>query len=111
MGRDATKPVCGVSDKARLKLVSSATEASLESEISLVESIGMILSNNLIIKALMRMRRLVCACVVCEPPKTSFVELWPICNTSDSKYKMHVPCVQIVVFSNLFLTDIERVGA
>ena len=43
MGRDARKPVFRVSDKARLKAVSSATETSQETEIWLVASLDMIL--------------------------------------------------------------------
>ena len=45
MGFDATKPVFGVSDKGRLKPVSSATETSQKIEILLVESLDMILSD------------------------------------------------------------------
>ena len=45
MGLDATKPVFGVSYKARLKPVSLATETSLKIELSLLASLDMILSN------------------------------------------------------------------
>ena len=48
LGRCVTKPVFGVSDKARFKPVSSATEVSQKIEISLVASLDMILSNRLI---------------------------------------------------------------
>ena len=41
----ATKPVFGVSDKVRFKLVSSASETSYNIEILLVASLGIILSN------------------------------------------------------------------
>ena len=44
MGLDTTKPVFGVSDKARIKPVSSATETSQKIEISPVASLDMILS-------------------------------------------------------------------
>ena len=49
LGRDARKTVFGVSDKARLKPVSSA-------EISLAASLGMILSKKRITKVLVRLR-------------------------------------------------------
>ena len=55
MGLTARKPVFGVSDKARLKPVSIATETSQKDEILL----DMILSNKRITKALIRLR--VCA--------------------------------------------------
>ena len=45
MGLVTTKPVFGVSDKARLKPVSSATETSYNIEISLQASLDMILSS------------------------------------------------------------------
>ena len=47
-----TKPVVWVSDKARLKPFSSATETSWNIEIMLVASLDMILSNKPITKAL-----------------------------------------------------------
>ena len=43
MGLDATKSVIGVSEKARLKPVSSATETSKKVEFSLVASLDMVL--------------------------------------------------------------------
>ena len=52
----ARKPVFGVSDKTRLKPVSSATETRYNSEISLVASLDMILFNKRITKALIRKR-------------------------------------------------------
>ena len=55
MGLDATKPVFGVSYKARFKPVVSATEANLNIEISLVPCLDMILSNKRITKALIRL--------------------------------------------------------
>ena len=50
LGLDGTNPVFGVSDKARLKPVSPATETSLKIEISLVASLDMLLSKKLITK-------------------------------------------------------------
>ena len=46
MGLEATEHVFGVSDKARFKPVSSATETSKKIEIYLVASLDMILSKN-----------------------------------------------------------------
>ena len=45
MGRDATKPAFGVSDKVRSKPVSSAIETCKKIVISLVLSLDMVLSN------------------------------------------------------------------
>ena len=56
MGLVARKPVVGVSDKMRLKPVSTATETSLKIEISLVASLDMVLSQKRITKALIRLR-------------------------------------------------------
>ena len=56
LGLDATKPVFGVSEKAKLKPVSSATETSWKIEISLVASLDMILFNKRTTKALIRLR-------------------------------------------------------
>ena len=52
MGLDATKPVFGVSSKARLKPVSSATETSYKIGIPLTTSLDMILSQKRITRAL-----------------------------------------------------------
>ena len=54
LGLVATKPVFGVSDKARLQLksVSSAIETSYKTEISLAASLDMILSKKRMTKAL-----------------------------------------------------------
>ena len=49
------KPVFGLSDKARLKPVPSATETSENSKFSLVARLDMILSNKLMSKALIRL--------------------------------------------------------
>ena len=54
---DATKPVFGVSDKARLKSVSSATETSKKNQISPVASIDKILSKKGITMAMTSLRR------------------------------------------------------
>ena len=64
MGVIATKPVFGVSNKARLKPVSSATETSWKIEILLVPSIDMIMSNEQITKALIRL----CGCTGWSAP-------------------------------------------
>ena len=56
LGLDATKPVFGVSVKAKFKPVSSATETCQKIEISLVKSLDMILYNKRITKALIRLR-------------------------------------------------------
>ena len=53
----ARKPVFWVSDKVRLKPVSSATETSEKIENLLVACLDMILSNKRITKALIRLRR------------------------------------------------------
>ena len=56
MGLDATKPVFGVFEKARLKPDSSATQTTLKFEISLVASLDMKLSKKGITKVLIRLR-------------------------------------------------------
>ena len=58
MGLNVTKPVFGISNKVRLKSVSSATETSYNIEISPVASLHMILSIKRITKALIRL----CGC-------------------------------------------------
>ena len=55
MGFVMRKPVLGVSDKARLKPVSSITETSKKIENLLDASLDMILSSKQIIKALIRL--------------------------------------------------------
>ena len=57
MGLAARKPVFRVSDKARLKPVSSTTETSQKVEISLEASLNLILSIKRITQALIRLRR------------------------------------------------------
>ena len=56
MGLVARKPVFGVSNKARQKPVSSATQTSLNLEISSVARLHMILSKKKITKVLIRLR-------------------------------------------------------
>ena len=56
MDCDARKPVSRVSDKTRLKPVSSPTETSSRIKISLVVSLDKILSKMLITKALISLR-------------------------------------------------------
>ena len=75
LGLVETKPVFGVSVKARYKPVSSATETSLTIQISPEASLCMKLSkkaNNEGADQTERMRRLVCTCVVRKPPMTCF---------------------------------------
>ena len=55
MGRVERKPVFRVSDKVKFKPVCSAVETDKKIEISLVESLEMILSNKQITKALIRL--------------------------------------------------------
>ena len=55
IGRDARKPVFGISHKMRLKPACSATENSKNSEILLVASFDTILSNKPISKVLLRL--------------------------------------------------------
>ena len=82
MGLAAIKPVFGVSDKTRLKPVSSATEASLKIEISLVASLAMILSKTQITKALIRLHRCAgwSAPLLFANPEDSFLASRPICR-------------------------------
>ena len=68
MVHDVKTPIFGISDKARLKPVSSATETCQKVEISLVASFDMILSNTEITKVLIRLHRLVWVFVVHNPP-------------------------------------------
>ena len=75
MGANATKPVLGVSNKARLKPVFSAAETSLKNEILFVASLDMIISKKRITKG-----PSVCAdaqaglhLVVCTPRRQGFL--------------------------------------
>ena len=76
MGLDARNPVFGVSDKGRLKPVSSAREISKKIENLLVTSLDMILSNKYN-KVAAWMGRLVCAFVGCLCH--AFLAARPIC--------------------------------
>ena len=78
MGLLLTKPVFGVSDKARFKPVSSATETSYKIENLLVASLHMIISNMLITKALISLWGCLHLCCS-QTPKTGFLNLRPIC--------------------------------
>ena len=73
MGLDTTKPVFGVSDKARLKPLSSATEIRLKIEISPVVRLDMILYKKGITKAMISLR-LCCS----QTPKTGYRTSRPI---------------------------------
>ena len=80
MGLVATKPVFGISDKARIKPISSATETSLKIKISLVASLDMILSKKEITEALISLWGCAdqSAPVVLKLPKTGFLTFRPI---------------------------------
>ena len=88
MSFDATKPLFGVSDKARLKLVSSATETRKKIEISPVASFHMILSKKLITKTLIRL----CGCATdlrlwcSQTLKTGFHASRPILYPLDGRF-------------------------
>ena len=71
-----TKLVFRVSNKARLKTVSSATETSKKIEFLFVASLDMLLSKKRITKALMC--RLVCTFVVRNQLKIGFFATRPI---------------------------------
>ena len=81
MGLDVTKPVFGVSDKSRLKPVSSATETSYI-KISLLASLNDIFQNayNKGADQSAWMCRLVCGFVGRKPPKTGFLVSCTICS-------------------------------
>ena len=64
MSLEATKSVIGVSEKARLKPVSLATETSYKVEFSLVASLDMVLPITRITKALISLR----GCAVWSAP-------------------------------------------
>ena len=75
IGLTTTKHVFRVSDKARLKPVASAIETSWKIEIALVASLDVNIQyvNNKDVNQTARMLRLVCAFVVCQPPKSYFL--------------------------------------
>ena len=73
MGLVVTKPVFRVSDKARLKPVSSATETSKNTGISLLASLDMVLSKTQITKALTCADGQAGLCLCCsQTPKDRF---------------------------------------
>ena len=75
MGFEATNSVFWVSDKARLKPVSSATETSKKTEISLVEAFQK--ANSKGADQSGRMHRLVCTFVVRKPQRQVFSHQGP----------------------------------
>ena len=75
----ATKPVFRVSDKARLKPGSSATDWNFGRRKFRYDTLQ--LANNQGADQTARMHRLVCAFVVRKPPKTGFLSAKPIWNT------------------------------
>ena len=81
MGRDVRKPVFGDSNKVRLKPACSATETSWKVEISLMASLDCDTfqkAKNKGADQTARVRRLVCAYVFRNPPKTGFLASRPI---------------------------------
>ena len=74
LGLDTTKAVFGVSDKPKLKPVSSSTETSQKIEISLVASLDMILSKKRITKALISL----CGCAGWSAPSLFANPWWQI---------------------------------
>ena len=94
-----TKPVLGVSDKARLKPVFSATETSKKIEILLVRSMDMILSNKQKNKGAGDHK----------PPKTGFLTLSPIGDQIFCSYvgtctllfnSLPTKCCLLIIFAN-----------
>ena len=85
----ARKHVFGVSEKARLKPVSSATQTSWNSEISLVASFDMILSNKQITNVLIRL----CGCAGWSAP-LMFAN--PEDRFSHVEYQIMVCCVKSI---------------
>ena len=81
LGRVATKPVFGISDEARFKPVSSATETSWKNRnfaCSKLRYGDFQTANNKGADQTARMRSLVCAFVVRKPRKTGFLATRPI---------------------------------
>ena len=79
------KPVFVVCDHVRLKPACSATETSYNLKILDLAIIGVILSRQQTTKALIRLRRLICAFVVSIYHKAGFLMMWLIlyhCNSS-----------------------------
>ena len=84
MGRDARKPVFGVSDKVRFKPACSGTGTRLKIEISPVASLHMILYKRRITKALIRLRG--CAgwtvpLLFANPERQVFSRRCSLCNS------------------------------
>ena len=80
MGFDGTKPVFGLSDKARLKPISSGIETSYKTKISTCSKFRyniFQLKNNKGSDQTAWMRWLVCAFVVRKPPKTGLLASRP----------------------------------
>ena len=97
------KPVFGVSDKARLKSVFTATVTSYKIEISLVASIDMILFEKRIIKALIRLCGYTgwsAPLLFATPPKTDFLGLRPLWSLRKLKV---VYCKFLVVLYQLIV--------
>ena len=99
---DATKPVFGVSDQVMLKEACSAAETSRKSEILIVTSVDMMLSNKQITNALIRlcMHRYVFAFGVLKLPKTDFLASRPIRKL----YPMTARCKQWTIPSLFYQT-------
>ena len=102
LGLVATKPVFGVSDKARLKPACPATETSKKITILLIASLDVIVFKKRIIKALISLSS-VCAdvqaglCLCCsQTQKTGFLTSRPILTAYWVIF--HVVCHLLIVF-------------
>ena len=106
MGLVATKPVFGVSDRARLKPVPSATETSKKIEKLLVVSLNMVLSKTRITRALIRL----CGCagwsaplLFANPGRQVFSGRGQNCGLS--KFSCSLQCTWMTIIDcRLFLT-------
>ena len=78
LGCDARKPVLGVSDQVIPKINLLSYRDLLDTETALLASFDMILYNKQITKALIRLRRLVCAFVVCNHRRQVFSRQGPL---------------------------------
>ena len=105
MGLDATKHVFGVSDTARLKPVSSASETSQKLKKCTCSKLEMI--NNKGADQSVRMRRLVCAFCCSETSKTCFFALRPINNAGLLSF--YIDMSVIVNVTQLYLEDLTCV--
>ena len=91
MSHDATKSVFGVSEKVILKPVSSVTGTSCNFACSKFGYDTFQNAKNKGADQSARMRRLVCAFTVCNPPKTGFPASRPILSEFFLIYlKMHI---------------------